>query len=57
MSFYLTDTSFSIGRGKKQVTLAGQSFQGQIIKVYTKYWQIEEAEIFFKQCTMGQSQT
>ena len=26
-------------------------------KVCTKYWQIEEAEIFSEQCTMGQSQT
>ena len=42
--------------GKKQVTLAGQCFQGQIIRVSTKYWQIEEAEIFFEQCIIGQSQ-
>ena len=35
---YLTDTSFSIGRGKKQVTLAGQSFQGQIIRVCLNFF-------------------
>ena len=34
------------GGGGKQVTLAGQGFQGQIIKECTKYCQIEETEFF-----------